>query len=182
MMFPFTDWQHEVANGDTKLGFAEWQQHREEAEAPTTDTSLQPKTPSALRMVCPSCGSEDISENNVVHVRLKIEGWDAEGEPMNFIYPWDEVNDTIRTVEPNEAPRWYCNACCEETNELKLHPDLLELICLNCRETNYALPAEKGSKPCDDCKEIGTLLTFEEDVKAHETAAKNVTDGGESIP
>jgi len=29
---PLSDWQYEVSNGDTKLGFHEWQQHRAEAE------------------------------------------------------------------------------------------------------------------------------------------------------
>lgn len=32
-VFPYEDWQHEVANGDTCLGFREWQAHRAEAGA-----------------------------------------------------------------------------------------------------------------------------------------------------
>lgn len=27
------DWQYEVANGDTVLGFEEWKEHRKEAES-----------------------------------------------------------------------------------------------------------------------------------------------------
>ena len=30
--FPKEDWQYEVANGDTSLGYAEWVQHNVEAE------------------------------------------------------------------------------------------------------------------------------------------------------
>lgn len=32
-LFPVEDWRHEVMNGDTKLGYAEWVQHRAEAES-----------------------------------------------------------------------------------------------------------------------------------------------------
>ena len=31
VMFPITDWQYEVANGDTKLGYAEWLEHQIES-------------------------------------------------------------------------------------------------------------------------------------------------------
>ncbi len=31
-MFPVSDWQYEVANGDTKLGYDEWLEHRIESE------------------------------------------------------------------------------------------------------------------------------------------------------
>jgi hypothetical protein len=30
--YPLTDWQYEVANGDTRLGYDEWVEHRVEAE------------------------------------------------------------------------------------------------------------------------------------------------------
>ena len=30
--FPLSDWQYEVANGDTKLGYENWYAHRKEAE------------------------------------------------------------------------------------------------------------------------------------------------------
>jgi hypothetical protein len=30
--FPLTDWQDEVRNGDTRLGYREWLQHRKESE------------------------------------------------------------------------------------------------------------------------------------------------------
>lgn len=30
--YPFTDWQYEVANGDTVLGLDEWRRHKTESE------------------------------------------------------------------------------------------------------------------------------------------------------
>lgn len=31
--FPLEDWQYEVANGDTRLGYSDWLHHRIEANA-----------------------------------------------------------------------------------------------------------------------------------------------------
>lgn len=39
--YPLSDWQYEVGNGDTKLGYAEWWAHRVEANAPPTPTNAQ---------------------------------------------------------------------------------------------------------------------------------------------
>jgi transposase-like protein len=71
-----------------------------------------------VKYVCPHCDGEAIFENNVVHVRLKVTAFDAEGEPMDFVYPWRVIDDTIRTVEENEAERWYCDDCCKEFDTL----------------------------------------------------------------
>ena len=30
--YPISDWQYEVANGDTLLGYYEWVEHRKESE------------------------------------------------------------------------------------------------------------------------------------------------------
>jgi hypothetical protein len=50
-----------------------------------------------------------------------------------------------------------------------VNPNLeLELVCTQCRETNFATVATKATKPCDDCKAVGTLVTFAEDL-ANET-------------
>lgn len=79
--------------------------------------------------VCPHCDSDDIYENNVVHVRLKVTKWEQgseaiggglTGEPENFEYPWTVVDDTIRTVFENEAERWYCGGCGKEFDVLKV--------------------------------------------------------------
>lgn len=74
----------------------------------------------AKNFLCPECGSADIWENNVVHVRLRVNGWDEEGEPTDFYFPWREVDDTIRTVTESEAPRWYCNGCGKEFDSLEV--------------------------------------------------------------
>ena len=31
-LYPRTDWQYEVSNGDTKLGYADWCEHKKEAD------------------------------------------------------------------------------------------------------------------------------------------------------
>ena len=36
--YPMSDWRYEVANGDTKLGYAEWLEHRREAEDDVGET------------------------------------------------------------------------------------------------------------------------------------------------
>jgi Zn-finger nucleic acid-binding protein len=36
--YPLMDWQHEVHNGDTKLGYDEWVKHRKEAEESSQPT------------------------------------------------------------------------------------------------------------------------------------------------
>src|SRR5436305_13064125 len=65
------------------------------------------KFPEAVtpRFGCPQCKSEDVSENNIVHVRLRVAEWTAGGEPVDFRRPWDEVADTIRCVRNDEALR-----------------------------------------------------------------------------
>lgn len=74
------------------------------------------KFPDAVtpRFGCPACKSELILENNIVQVRLRVSEWDEEGEPVDFRYPFREVDDTIRTVNENEAARYYCESCGEE--------------------------------------------------------------------
>jgi hypothetical protein len=63
---------------------------------------------------CPNCKSENVSENNIVQIRLRVTEWDAEGEPADFGYPWKEVDNTIRCVTEKEAPRYYCHGCDHE--------------------------------------------------------------------
>ena len=74
------------------------------------------KFPEAVtpRFGCPACKSENISENNIVQVRLRVAEWDAQGEPVDFRYPWREVDDTIRCVNENEGARYNCNECANE--------------------------------------------------------------------
>lgn len=36
-LYPIADWQHEVANGDTKLGYVEWVTHQKEMNASDED-------------------------------------------------------------------------------------------------------------------------------------------------
>lgn len=74
------------------------------------------KFPEAVtpRFGCPACKSENVSENNIVRVRLRIAEWDADGDPIDFKYPWREVDDTIRCVEEDEGLRYHCNDCEKE--------------------------------------------------------------------
>jgi hypothetical protein len=70
------------------------------------------KFPEAVtpRFGCPACKSENISENNIIQVQLRVAEWDVEGEPAAFRYPWREVDDTFQCVDENEA-RYHCNDC-----------------------------------------------------------------------
>ena len=70
-----------------------------------------------LKLGCEKCKSDDIYENNIVHVRLRVNGWQDDGEPDDFGNR-EDVNETIRTVEPEEAPRWYCGSCGDESEFL----------------------------------------------------------------
>ena len=74
------------------------------------------KYPEAItpRFGCPACKSEDVSENNIVQVRLRVAEWDAEGEPIDFLGMWREVDDTMRCVEEDEGLRYHCNDCAHE--------------------------------------------------------------------
>jgi hypothetical protein len=38
------DWQYEVENGDTVLGFAEWLEHKKESEVSDREVLQQPKS------------------------------------------------------------------------------------------------------------------------------------------
>lgn len=77
------------------------------------------KFPEAVtpRFGCPACHSEDVSENNIVKVRLRVSEWNDDGEPADFRYPWNEIDDTIRTVEENEGARYHCNECDNEFDQ-----------------------------------------------------------------
>jgi rubredoxin len=112
-----------------------------EAEHPDTDEhragcrhcqyvydSKLPDAPSGpaippVQFACPKCQSTDIWENNVEHVRLRVTKWITDPDADDFGEPDDfgehrTVDDTIRTVEENEAPRWYCGDCGEEFDTL----------------------------------------------------------------
>lgn len=82
----------------------------------------------AITFVCPKChDGSDIHENNIVHVRLQVTEWVTDPDAWDFGEPDDfgrqsTVDDTIRTVEPEEAPRWYCGNCFEEFETLEQQP------------------------------------------------------------
>jgi hypothetical protein len=76
-------------------------------------------TSSAPRFGCPNCGGEDISENNVVSVLLKVSAWCDDGEPAGYQYPWREKGGLA--VE-DDKPRYHCDACDQDFEEvLQLH-------------------------------------------------------------
>jgi hypothetical protein len=83
-------------------------------------TACAQKYPEAVtpRFGCPNCGSEKLNENNVVQVRLPIMAWDSNGRPVDFGTGWREVEDTIRAVKKNEGPRYQCDDCKEEFDEV----------------------------------------------------------------
>lgn len=39
--WPLEDWQYEVANGDTYLGYFEWIEHQKDADGPQDDSWIQ---------------------------------------------------------------------------------------------------------------------------------------------
>lgn len=67
------------------------------------------------RFGCPHCSGDQISENNVVGVRLRVTEWDEDGEPADFAYPWHVKDETMTTDEEN--PRYYCEECGKEFEE-----------------------------------------------------------------
>jgi hypothetical protein len=81
-----------------------------------TCSACAEKFPEAVtpRFGCPTCKSENVSENNIVQGRLRVAEWDAEGEPADFRYPWREVDDTMRSLNEDEGARHHCNACDSE--------------------------------------------------------------------
>lgn len=61
----FVDWQYEVSNGDTVLGFRDWVSHRDESDSEDTGRlpSTHPYSGSVTResnctegLMCPECG------------------------------------------------------------------------------------------------------------------------------
>jgi len=64
---------------------------------------------------CPRCKSDDVSENDIVGVRLRVTEWAEDGEPASFGYPWQIKDGTMARDE--EGPRFHCNDCGEEFEE-----------------------------------------------------------------
>jgi len=75
---------------------------------------------------CPKCKSTDIWENNVQYVRLQVTRWstDERGTEPDDFGDQRTIDDTIRTVYEDEAPRWYCDGCGEETDTLDFGPEV----------------------------------------------------------
>ncbi len=70
-------------------------------------------TPSGLpipRFGYPSCKGEDISENNILPVRLRVSAWCDDGEPDSYSYPWRERGGL---VTDDAGPRYHCLNICE---------------------------------------------------------------------
>jgi hypothetical protein len=130
-----------------------------ENNTPAIPQTTIPQKASRMQFVCPLCAGTSIYENNIVHVRLKVTEWNTDpeencyGEPADFGYPWTEIDGTIRTVEPSEAPRWYCEDCGGEFDalqEIQLHGPILALeeLCAACGKTPQTCicrPPEAGS-------------------------------------
>jgi len=69
-------------------------------------------TDSALerpRFGCPLCKGETISENNFLHVLLRVSEWCEDGEPASYSYPWREKE--LNSIAEADIPRYYCSAC-----------------------------------------------------------------------
>jgi hypothetical protein len=69
----------------------------------------------APRFGCPNCKSEDISENNILPVYLRVSAWCSDGEPASYSYPWREKGGLV-TDDAN--PRYHCNHCEEDFEEV----------------------------------------------------------------
>jgi len=68
------------------------------------------------RFGCPHCNGENISENNFLHVLLRVSEWCEDGEPASYSYPWRE-KELNSTGEAN-IPRYYCSACDQNFEEV----------------------------------------------------------------
>ena len=68
-----------------------------------------------LHFGCPRCKSDDVSENDIVGVHLRVTEWAEDGEPAGFGYPW-RIKDGTMARDADE-PRFHCNDCGEEFEE-----------------------------------------------------------------
>jgi hypothetical protein len=68
-----------------------------------------------IRFGCPHCKSQDIRENNILPVYLKISAWDEDGEPADYSYPWYERGGL---VTDEDGPRYHCGHCDQNFEEV----------------------------------------------------------------
>jgi len=68
------DWQYEVANGDTVLGFQEWMEHKQETDeaSPAEDDPLYEYDTLDVQGVCKDCNSGTL--NNRLHEAFDFNG------------------------------------------------------------------------------------------------------------
>lgn len=64
---------------------------------------------------CPNCKNQQISENNILPVQVRVSAWTDDGEPASYSYPWRESGGLITD---DAGPRYYCHACGKEFEEV----------------------------------------------------------------
>ena len=91
------DWQYEVANGDTVLGFMEWLEHREEAERFTAERDERDSKSSLVQTV------EAFEQLQRVQQYLFSATYSSDGMgSMSWAHWYDDIASAVDTLRKKE--------------------------------------------------------------------------------